>query len=193
MPDFENEKLAECLSSGGVAVMPTDTIYGILGKAENKETVESIYKLKGRNPDKPSIILVANLDDLKKFSIHLSPVQEEKVKDFWFSSTHSEKARPTSIIFDCEDPDLEYLHRGMKSLAFRLPQIKEFRNLIAKTGPLIAPSANPEGFPPAEDTEQAEKYFGKGVDFYLDGGQVSGEPSRIIKLERDGSVDILRN
>ena len=49
------------LKNGGVVVMPTDTIYGIVGSALNLEVVEKIYKLRKRILDKPMIILVGSI------------------------------------------------------------------------------------------------------------------------------------
>ena len=49
---WENPKLIEVLKNGGVAVMPTDTIYGVVGLALNQDTVKRIYEIKKRNPEK---------------------------------------------------------------------------------------------------------------------------------------------
>ena len=67
---WTNQKLIEVLQKGGVVVMPTDTIYGIVGQALNKETVEQIYDLKHRAPLKPCIVLVSDISDLNKFSVN---------------------------------------------------------------------------------------------------------------------------
>src|SRR5204863_149383 len=66
----------------------------------------------------------------------------------------------------------EYLHRGTNTLALRLPKDESLQNLLKKTGPLIAPSANVEGLPPAKNITDAKKYFGDGVDLYIDGGEI---------------------
>ena len=63
---------------------------------------------------------------------------------------------------------------------------------MLETGPLIAPSANTEGLSPAENIEQAKKYFGDLVDFYVDGGLITSRASKIVRLHTDGSVSILR-
>ncbi|MEK7522400.1 MAG: Sua5/YciO/YrdC/YwlC family protein [Patescibacteria group bacterium] len=58
-----NLKLAEILKNGGIGVIPTDTIYGIVGSALNKKTVERIYKLRRRNLKKPMIVLIGSIND----------------------------------------------------------------------------------------------------------------------------------
>ncbi len=174
----------EVLKSGGVAVIPTDTIYGIVGSALNPQTVARIYNIRKRAGDKPCIILVSDIGELGKFSINLSDSQKEIFK------TYSDL--PTSIILDCEEESLEYLHRGTQTLAFRVPNLPELRDVLAQTGPLIAPSANIEGELPAKNIPEAREYFGEQVDLYLDGGEIAGQPSRVIKLHKDGQVDIIR-
>jgi L-threonylcarbamoyladenylate synthase len=166
-----------------VVVMPTDTIYGMVGEALNKYAVERIYKIRNRDLNKPCIILIGSLDELQKFNLTLSDAQIKKITDW---------AEPTSFIVDCAEEKFTYLHRGTKTLAFRLPKFLELRNLLIKTGPLIAPSANLEAQLPSEKIEDAKKYFGDSVDLYVDGGEIKAKPSRIIKLQKDGSVTIIR-
>jgi L-threonylcarbamoyladenylate synthase len=179
------------LKENGIAVMPTDTIYGLVGRSENIETVNRIYDLKKRAPEKPCIILIGNVGELEKFYITLSGEQKKKLEEYW-SFGRAQDLRPTSIILDCGDEKFSYLHRGTKTLAFRSPDLPSLRDLLLKTGPLIAPSANPEGLLPAEDIAKAKEYFGDKVDLYIDGGKISGKASRLVKLHKDGTVSILR-
>lgn len=180
---WNNKNLVKILIGGGVVVMPTDTLYGIVGRADNKDVVSRIYETRKRAPSKPCIILISNIDDLSKFSVNVSEEQKNKIKEF---------VEHTSFILDCPNDSFEYLHRGTKTLAFRLPVNHELQDLLKKTGPLIAPSANLEGMPPAENISEAQKYFGDSVDLYMDGGTIKGKASRIIKLHKDGSVEVLR-
>ena len=182
---WNDQNLKKVLQEGGVVVMPTDTIYGIVGQALNQTTVLHIYSLKKRTPEKPCIILIGDISELKKFLIVLSDEQKKKLKEYWPGAV--------SIILDCPSDGLSYLHRGTKTLAFRLPESKELRKLLSQTGPLIVPSSNPEGLPPAQNIEEAKKYFGNSIDLYINGGDIMGKASKLIKLNRDGTVIILRN
>ena len=80
--EWNNEELLKILKNGGVAVMPTDTIYGIVGQAENVATVHRIYNLKKRTPEKPCIILISDIAQLENFSIKLSEEQKNKLKEY---------------------------------------------------------------------------------------------------------------
>ena len=176
-----SQQIIETLLSGGLVVLRTDTVYGILAIASNQVAVERIYALKGRQSHKPFIQLIS--DSSQIFGDAATFVQHEpKYRD-----------RPTSIVIESEDaPD--YLLRGGSSLAYRLERSGKLHEILEQTGPLVAPSANPEGLPPARTIEQAKKYFGDNIDLYIDGGEVPAytEPSRIIKPKPDGSVEILR-
>lgn len=181
---WQDGLLKKTIKTSGIAVIPTDTVYGIVGRADNKNTVERIYETRRRNPDRPCIILIGDISDMNNFSIKLAPSQAEEVKKYW--------PGPVSIIFDCLDEKFTYLHRGTNTLAFRLPEDEGLREFLKESGPIIAPSANPEGYPTAKSSEEAMGYFGDAVDCYVDGGFIEGKPSKVIKLNEDGSVLIIR-
>ena len=180
---WNNGELVKFLKENKIVVMPTDTIYGIVGKALDREVVERIYKTRKRSPEKPCIILIGDTGELEKFSVNL--VQEQNIVIENFSV-------PTSFILECNNEELKYLHRGTNALAFRVPVQSELRKLLKETGPLIAPSANTEGASPAIDINEAKNYFGDLVDLYVDGGEVIGQASKVIKLHKDGSITIIR-
>ena len=180
---WNNESIVKVLNNGGIVVMPTDTLYGIVGIALNEFVVNRIYAIRKRNPDKPCIILIGEISELEKFSIHLSEQQKNIFEKY---------TEPTSIVLDCGDDKFEYLHRGTKTLAFRIPNNKNLQNLLLQTGPLTAPSANTEALPPSTNIDEAKKYFGDLVDLYIDGGEIAGKASKIIQLHKDGTTSILR-
>ena len=165
------------LKNSGVVVIPTDTIYGIVGSALNPQVVERIYQLRKRALDKPMIILISSLDDLKNFDVNLTEKQKEFLKENW--------PNPLSVILEVNGDKFKYLHRGKKSLAFRMPNDKTLLKLLKQTGPLVAPSANFEGEAPAENIADAKNYFGNKVDLYIDGGSLISKPSTLIDLTND--------
>lgn len=176
-------KAIDILMKGGIGVMPTDTIYGIVGLALSKKAVERIYKVRHRQLKKPMIILIGTENDLKFFDIKIGGKTKKILNRFWPGKT--------SVILPCFNEKFVYLHRGTKSLAFRLPRLLWLRRFLIKTGPLVAPSANPEGLSPAETIAEAKKYFGKKIDFYLNAGRMTGKPSKLIKIS-NGKINILR-
>ncbi len=178
------QSVSPTLRHGGIGVLPTDTIYGIVGSVLNKESVLRIYKVRRRNPKKPMIVLVGSMSDLARFGIVLSPKIKKVLKKIWPGAV--------SVVLDIAAPSAKkkfsYLHRGTGTLAFRMPKLASLRALLQETGPLVAPSANFEGRPSAKTVQEAKKYFGDTVDFYVDTGRRSAKPSTLIKIERDGIV-----
>lgn len=180
-----DSSITEILKKGGVGVIPTDTLYGVVGRADMQETVERIYAVRERNPSKPCIILISSYDDLKKFNVDVSPEALEflQTKKLWPGKV--------SVIFPCHDAAFDYLTRGTESLSFRLPDFPELQEFIKEVGPIIAPSANPEGKEPATTIQEAKAYFGDKVDFYVDGGVLKGLPSTLIRFD-NGQPTVLR-
>lgn len=174
------------LKKGKVGIMQTDTIYGLVGLALKKSTVERIFKLKKRDSNKPLIILITSKADLGKFAVELSAKQKESLNEIVSQNG------PTSIILPCPSAKLKYLHRGKKSLAFRIPKNKELLSIIRRVGPLVAPSANFQGEVPAQNINIAKTYFGGNVDFYLDKGPRPSKASAIIRIKEDGSKEFVR-
>jgi L-threonylcarbamoyladenylate synthase len=119
---------------------------------------------------------------LEKFNIKASNL-EKKLLNY----------KGLSVILKAPDNNLEYLHRGTKTLAFRIPKKDNLIKLIEKLNlPLIAPSANPEGLPPAKNIQEAIEYFGNKIPIYVDEGKVKEDkPSTIVKLS-NGNIEFLR-
>lgn len=186
--DNKYKKAVKILKGGGVVVMPADTIYGIFGLALDEGVVEKIYKLRKRRPTKPMIILISSVKDLRKFDIEVDRKNEI------FSIL---KRGGISVVFPCDNEKFKYLHRGEKSLAFRIPSEKNKRGrflkeLLKKTGPLVAPSANFEGKPATQTIAETEDIFGDKVAFYIsEGRRLTCSPSTLVKFV-DGKVEVLR-
>ncbi len=171
------------LKKGAIGIFPTDTLYGVVGSALSKKAVERIYHAKGRSETKPLIILISAISDIKKFGIELTPEHIAFLETVW--------PGPVSIILPCHNQKFAYLHRGTKSIAFRMPKNRFLREFLKRTGPLAAPSANPQGLKPAHTVAEAKKYFSTSMDFYIAGGRKVGKPSRVISL-LSGKPEVIR-
>ena len=185
--------VARVLSRGGTAVMPTDTTYGIVGSALNEKVVNEIYRLRKRDLDKPFIVLIADRKDLKRFGVAPTAAQEEILRRVWpaFGRPTAGKSEAVSVILPCAEDKFSYLHRGKNTLAFRLPEREDLRRLLREVGPLVAPSANPQGHPVAKNIYEARAYFGHHAGFYKDGGTIAASPSKLIDIT-DGTEKVLR-
>lgn len=164
------KEIIKIIKSDGIGVMPTDTLYGLVGSAFSQKAITRIYKVKKRNKNKKLIVLTSSLKDLEKFKIKITKEQKEVLQKFWPGKV--------SVV--------------LNNTAFRLPKNKKLIEILKKTGPLVAPSANPESLKPAKNITEARKYFGNSVDFYLAGRTLNGRASRLIKLEKNGKIIELR-
>ncbi|MDD4803552.1 MAG: L-threonylcarbamoyladenylate synthase [Candidatus Paceibacterota bacterium] len=176
-----DQKYIDILKNSGVGVIPTDTIYGIACSVFSKDALDRIFEIKGRDENKPPVVIISNVEELNIFSINLTNKAKEFINKYWLGKV--------SIIFDIS-PEYSYLDKN-RGLAIRLvnePKIKEF---LEKTGPLATSSANTQGLPLAKNIEEAKKYFGDKVDFYYDVGDLISEPSTLVKISGD-NIEVLR-
>lgn len=171
------------LAGGASGILPTDTIYGFVASALLPESVERLYKARGRDERKPCIVLLSSVDDIARFDRVVSSEERRILDRVWPGAV--------SVILPGFSESFSYLHRGTNSIAFRVPDVSELRDVLRVSGPIIAPSANPEGMKPAETIEEAEVYFGGRVDFLVDGGKLFGLPSTVVSLE-NGRLTVIR-
>ncbi|MCA9334227.1 L-threonylcarbamoyladenylate synthase [Candidatus Saccharibacteria bacterium] len=171
-------KLAKLINDGAVGVLPTDTIYGLVASAGNKSAVSKLYALKAR-AHKPGTGIASSTDQLVELGIpkrYLSAVEQ-----YW--------PGPVSV----EIPhDISYLNQDTGRQAFRVVSDEAIKGLLEKTGPLVTSSANDPGQPPAVNLKQAKDYFGDKVDFYVEGGDLSGRPPSTIIRVIDDAVEVVR-
>jgi len=184
--DFQTDwrEAVSCIQQGGIAVLPTDTLYGIVASALSSKSVERVYNVREREYNKPCIIL---LDAIETLATFLHPKQYEQYEHLLSCLWPG----PISIILPVKGVRWEYLHRGKESLAFRIPGDKSLQEILAKTGPIIAPSANKAGEDTAETVQEAKEIFRDAVDVYVDGGVQKGNPSTLISL-LDGNILFIR-
>lgn len=182
-PSLTDPALAAALTNGGVIIMPSDTVYGMMARASDRTAVERLYKIRGRAPEKPFIILVADIWQITD----MAAWQDEHktlAERYW--------PGPLSLVAPVTDKTPEYLHRGTHTLAYRMPDHPELRKLLAVTGPLVAPSANPEGQPTATTIQEAQAYFGDKVDGYVEGGPITDHVPSTVAGIKDGKLHIFR-
>lgn len=175
------DKVVQVLREGGIVCAPTDTIYGLLADASNRKAVERLYELR-RSSDKPFIVLIPNVEDALNFDIRMPKLGLALLS---FGLT---------VVFQKRTTIPTYLTRWRKSLALRVPIQGTFITKLMREfgGPLVAPSANPEGMPYAKDVKEAMNYFGDKIDLYVKGAKLEGKPSTIVKVVSDRAIRIIR-
>ena len=176
---LNNGDLIDMLQNGGVGVLPTDTVYGVVCRAADEKAVARLYALKNRE-NKPGTVIAASIQQLIDLGIKARYLKA--IEQFWINGLSIEIPHSVS-----------YLNQDTGRQAFRIVNApKELFGLLRIVGPLLTSSANRPGEKPAGNIAEAQKYFNDQVDFYVDGGDLSGrKPSTLIRIV-DDAVEVLR-
>ena len=179
---------ATLVQGGGVIAFRTDTFYGLGADPLNPAAVRKIKELKGREDNKPILLLISDADQIDRF-IEESDSYRKVAAHHWPAAlTLIGRARP-------ELPN--DLTAGTNTIGLRLPDDDQVRALVRVCGgALTATSANPSGRPPAQTAAEVENYFSGGIDLIIDGGAaLITEPSTVVDVSgerpmmiREGAV-----
>lgn len=166
------QRAVEVLMKGGVAVIPTDTVYGLAAHPDFPEAVDRLYTIKGREFKKPIALLASDLAAVERFGGPLLGRARELAESHW--------------------PGALTLVIGKEG--FRVPDHAETRELLAACGGVLrVTSANLSGRRPATDAPQALKDVGLSADWVVDDGvSPGGVPSTVVRVLPDGGIEILR-
>ncbi|ROR73787.1 L-threonylcarbamoyladenylate synthase [Bogoriella caseilytica] len=166
---------SDLLGRGGLAVLPTDTVYGIAADAFTPAAVQKLLDAKGRGRNMPPPVLVADVGLLDTLAAEVPQTARELAAAFW--------PGPLTIILLAQ-PSLNWdLGETDGTVALRMPNHEVVLELLRRTGPLAVSSANLSGKPSATTVAAAAAAFGPAVGAYLDGGPTPGEtPSTIVDL-----------
>ncbi|MBQ8131883.1 MAG: threonylcarbamoyl-AMP synthase [Bacilli bacterium] len=182
---MNKEELVKVLKKGGIAVIPTDTVYGIVCDALNEEAVDKVYQLKKRSYKKPMVILVSDMEMLKEYTKSLSRL-EKKLYDTFAPG-------PLTVLVKKADSIPEIVTSGLEDVGIRIPDDKDLQEAIAMLGhPIVATSANISSSETITRIELLEDSIRKNVDFIYDGGTIYRGASTIVR-EKDHMVEIVRN
>ena len=156
------EKAASIILSGGVAIMPCDTIYGIVSLTGEPE--KKIHTVKGRDEGKPFIRLIGSKDNLADYS---DQEIKKEILDFW--------PGPLTLIVENREGETE---------AFRVPAdeyLQRMLNIIRK--PIVSTSVNFAGYPSLNRISEIVEQFEKLVDAVIDGGDAGKEAAASTILD----------
>jgi len=183
------EHAARIISGGGVIAFRTDTFYGLGGDAFNPQAVRRIRDLKGREDDKPILIVISDLNQIDRFIVSTAAEFEFLAKSFWPGAL--------TIVGKAHSDLPEVLTAGTGSVGVRLPNDDGVRALIQSCGgALTATSANPSHAAPAANAQAVQNYFGADIDLIVDDGEARTTlPSTVVdatadhlKLVREGVI-----
>ncbi len=152
------DRAAEILAAGGVVVLPTETVYGLAGRADLPRATRRIRRLKSRDPGKPLPIQVASTgraEEICRIPERVRPLLDR----FW--------PGPLTVVLQSREGD--------GTVGVRIPDHPVALAILDRVGrPLAVPSANRAGDPPPRDAKAASTALGGAVDAVVDAGPVPG-------------------
>ena len=167
---------AELLNSGGVVILPTDTVYGIAAHPARPEAVERIRAIKGRADDKPVALLASGIQAVTAFGAAMPAAARRLADAYWPGAL--------TLVLPC----------GIGYEGFRVPDHAfTMALLVACGGTLRVTSANLSGSMPALSAAAALRDVGLEADMVIDGGiSPGGVASTVVRVRADGAIRILR-
>jgi L-threonylcarbamoyladenylate synthase len=179
----------EVIAGGGIAVFPTDTVYGLGTHPDSVEGVHRLYWIKGRSPDRPAAVLFFDLERALAELPELGPKTREAVG----------RLLPGPVAVLIPNPGTRFpLACGAdpSRLGLRVPKLGDkLARLASVQVPILQSSANPAGEADPRSLEEVDPRIRRGADVELDAGVLPGTPSTVIDLtayEEQGAYEILR-
>ncbi len=166
------------LKSGRLAVIPTDTLYGLAADAFDSSAVSALLAAKRRGRDMPVPVLVGSWNTIDGLVFSVRPQARDLIRAFWPGALSLVVQQAPSLAWDLGDA------RG--TVMLRMPLHPVALELLREVGPLAVSSANVSGQPPAATAAEAQAQLGDLVGVYLDGGKSDhAQASTIVDLTSD--------
>ena len=173
----------DALRRGELAVLPTDTVYGIAADAFSPPAVSRLLAAKGRGRDMPVPVLVGSWRGIDGLAEHVTPTMRSLVEAFWPGALTLIVQAAPSLAWDLGET------RG--TVAVRMPLHPVALAVLEETGPLAVSSANRTGMAPPTTAAQAEEQLGTAVAVYLEAGS-SGDPVASTIVDLTGVRPVVR-
>ena len=178
-----------CVAAGGVALFPADTVYGLATDPESREGVDRLYRLKGREPDRPAAVMFFDLEPALAALPDLGARTRGAV----------ERLLPGALTLLLPNPARRFpLACGPEPerLGLRVPALSgALEPLAAVQRPVLQSSANRSGGADVRTLEEVDRAIRAGADLELDGGELPGTASTVVDLTRfevAGDFEIVR-
>ena len=176
---------ASVLRKGGLAAIPTETVYGLAANALDPKAVAKIFQVKNRPADNPLIVHIAELDQLPFLARNIPQAAYDLADAFW--------PGPLTMILPKQDCIPDIVSAGLDTVAIRFPSPPVASAVIRESGlPIAAPSANLSGSPSPTNARRCVEDLSGKVEVIIDGGDCSvGVESTVITLA-DNTPRLLR-
>jgi L-threonylcarbamoyladenylate synthase len=169
-------RAAELLRAGGIAALPTETVYGLAANALDEKAVAKIFEIKGRPANNPLIVHVAS-NEMAKRCVKIWPELADKLsKSFW--------PGPLTLVLPRAEKIPDMVTATGATVGVRWPSHPFIQAVIRECNfPLAAPSANLSNRVSPTSAEHVRKQLGGKISLIVDGGQSQvGIESTVLDL-----------
>ncbi len=170
------DDVAEILLDGGVALLPTDTVYGLLARPDIPAAVARIFALKNRPAEKNLPIFVANASQLAALGVKIDHRVAHLLESRFMPG-------PLTLVLGLERARTPVWLQGRSEVAVRMPDDDFLLALLKKTGPLLATSANASGKETPAEIAPIKAQLAGVPDVAIDAGPRKGAPSTLIDCQ----------
>lgn len=179
------KEIARTIRQGGIAVFPTETVYGIGTNGLKENSVKRLYEVKQRPLNKPISLLVNGINMINEIAQEITDLEKALIKEFF--------PGPLTIILKKKDTVPNIVTANSNMVGVRMPSNEIALKLIEYAGvPIATPSANISGKPSGTNMEDIMKDFEGKVDYFIDDGPSKIGISSTIVQVIDGVPHILR-
>ncbi len=170
--------LQDCLDEGGVAVFPSDTVYGLACDPDNARAVRRLYALKGRPACKPTAVMFFTLAQATR---ELTDLTAPEV-----AALHALLPGPVTLLLPNRGRRFPLANSSPTGpLGVRVPHlVGPLRALVGVRCAVLASSANLAGAGDPRSLEHVPVEVRRGADLVLDGGELPGRASTVVDLGR---------
>jgi L-threonylcarbamoyladenylate synthase len=175
--------VSRLLRDGGVAIIPTDTVYGLAASIYHQAAVERVYAIKKRSVEKRVPILLATAADLPLLVGDIPNAAWTLISSYW--------PGPLTMVLPAGDTVPRWIAGGGRTVAVRVPSGRSCLQLLQSVGePLVGTSANVAGEIPALTAAQAHAQLGSLVDVVLvdDEAPLQGAVSTVVEVTDAGVI-----
>jgi L-threonylcarbamoyladenylate synthase len=184
------EQLRACVADGGVAVFPSDTVYGLCCDPDDETAAQRLYELKGRPSRRPAAVMFFSLEPALRALGEALQLAERRALEALLPG-------PVTLLLENHTAQFAAACRSdPTTLGLRVPWLPEgLHALCSISDPVMQTSANLSGEPDARAFQDVPPALREGADVALDGGTLPGVPSTVIDLreyEQSGAWHVLR-
>ena len=172
----EVEAVVRAIREGALVVLPTDTVYGLVCTAFEKQPAVDLYLLKGRNEIQPTAFLASSVDVLLECIPELHGRPEMIARALL--------PGPFTLVLPNPSRRFSWLSKGRpETIGVRVPALTGCTaEIVDQLGAIVATSANLPGGPDPRRLDEVPAEILAGVVAALDGGELPGTPSTVIDL-----------